>query len=135
NSNNNGNKQSNNNVDNTNNMSDKKSKWSSFKVRFIVTWSMIFGFFGIIYLGHIALIILLSILQILSFREIAKLGVEVRKEKNLPGFYLIHWILYFAAVYFIYGELLLERLLLAVYYTNNNNLAYILDFLIKHHAL
>jgi hypothetical protein len=35
-------------------------RWRNYMVRFLLTWVMIFGFFGIIWLGPVALVILVS---------------------------------------------------------------------------
>jgi hypothetical protein len=36
-------------------------RWRSYFIRFVTTWTMIFLFFGIVYIGHFALVVLVRL--------------------------------------------------------------------------
>eukprot|EP01084_Bolivina_argentea_P050387 92647_1 len=105
------------------------TKSQKFWKRFVSTWIMIFSFLGIVYIGHTALCILVSVLQALGFREIAALGSKPRIEKQLPGFYLLHWHFFLTSIFFLYGQLLTEHLLIGIFGTDS----FILKFIFRHH--
>eukprot|EP01084_Bolivina_argentea_P105753 189387_1 len=90
-----------------------------FLKRFYSTWLMIFGVFFIVYVGHTALCLLVAGIQALGFREIAELGSKPRKEIQLPGFYLLHWHFFLTSIFFLYGQLLMEHLLIGIFDSNN----------------
>ena len=62
----------------------------------------------------------------MGFREIAQLGTKPRKEKELPGFYLLHWHFFLTSIFFLYGQLLTEHLVIG-----NINVLSILNRLFK----
>ncbi len=67
------------------------AKWKSWWERFWTTWSMIFGFFGLIYVGHPALVVFVFALQTMMFREIYRLGLKASTELELPYFKFLPW--------------------------------------------
>jgi hypothetical protein len=79
-----------------------------FWTRFVTTWIMIFGFFFMVrcvggenfslfffldqmYIGHLALAIVVSMVGLLMFSEIVNHGVEKRNEREVPGMKVFHW--------------------------------------------
>ncbi|ETO15502.1 hypothetical protein RFI_21862 [Reticulomyxa filosa] len=88
----------------------KSFDWKRFVVRFISTWAMIFSFIGIIYLGHTCTAILIGVLQVFAFREIACLGAKPRIDIKLPNFYLLHWLILIGCLFYLYGQWLLTAL-------------------------
>ena len=91
---------------------------------------MIFGFFGIIYIGHTALCLLVTVFQALAFREIAALGSKPRMEKKLPGYFLLHWHFFLTSIFLMYGQLLMEHLLIGMF--NGRNVW--MEFIYRHHG-
>jgi len=106
------------------------TKSQKFWKRFYSTWTMIFGFFLIIYIGHTALCLLVTVFQALGFREIAGLGSKPRKEKQLPNFYLLHWHFFLTSIFFLYGQLLMEHLLIGVFIGRN----VVMEIILRHHG-
>ncbi len=113
----------------------KQTKFQKFKTRFILTWSMIGAFGLIIYLGHLALSLLVMVLQCMGFHEIASLGTIPRKEKELPGFYIFHWHIFISALFFMYGHILMDHLLLVGIVQNVSYVRPLFEFIIRYHEL
>jgi len=67
---------------------------------------MIFGFVAVIYIGHIPLVLLVTLLQIAMFREIVRLGSSVSRERKLKYFTYLQWYWFAVVVFFTYGSLL-----------------------------
>eukprot|EP00049_Salpingoeca_infusionum_P004693 m.82430 g.82430 ORF g.82430 m.82430 type:complete len:424 (-) comp12690_c0_seq1:1077-2348(-) len=84
-------------------LKNNSARWKNWTTRFIFTWSMIFGFFFIIYLGPIALTLLIFALQLKCFQEVIQLGYTAWP-KELPWFRSLNWFFLLAANYFFYGE-------------------------------
>merc|ERR1719242_2624925 len=91
---------------------------------------MIFGFFLIIYIGHTALCLLVTLFQALAFREIAALGSKPRMEKKLPGYFLLHWHFFLTSLFLMYGQLLMEHLLIGIF--NGRNVW--MEFIQRHYG-
>uniref|UniRef100_A0A6A7G8F5 Phosphatidate cytidylyltransferase n=1 Tax=Hirondellea gigas TaxID=1518452 RepID=A0A6A7G8F5_9CRUS len=84
--------------------------WTKIRKRTISAFTMISGFAVVIYGGHTALAILVSILQAMMFQEIVNIGARRRKEQNLPGFRLMHWYWFFCTIFFVYGRALMRHI-------------------------
>lgn len=61
-------------------------------VRTIWTFVMIFGFFIILGLGHIWVIFLVVVIQTLVYKEVIALAHVPSKEKKLPWFKTLNWL-------------------------------------------
>lgn len=81
------------------------NKWKSAMVRTYTTLLMLGGFSGLIYLGHVALMLLVIALQVAMFREIKKLTLMLSSRPPLPSFRAMHWYWFISATIFVYGKL------------------------------
>ncbi|XP_046325894.1 phosphatidate cytidylyltransferase, photoreceptor-specific-like [Haliotis rufescens] len=89
-------------------LKDLTPRWRNWVIRGIFTWLMIFAFAFIIYLGPLALVLLIMGIQIKCFHEIINIGYVVYKSYELPWFRTLSWYFLFASNYFFYGESLIE---------------------------
>lgn len=80
------------------------SKKQVFIVRTIWTLVMIAGFFVILGAGHIWIIGLVALIQILTFKEIISLATEPIREKKLPWGRSINWYFLAITIYYLEGE-------------------------------
>lgn len=81
---------------------DKKKQ--AFITRTIWTFVMIIGFFIIIMSGHLPLIGLVIMCQILTFKEIIALTSEPARDKNIPWNKSLNWYFLICTVYYLDGE-------------------------------
>ena len=51
-------------------------------------------------------------------------------EKQLPGFYLLHWHFFLTSIFFLYGQLLMEHLLIGVFIGRN----LLMEIILQHHG-
>ncbi|GBC05929.1 hypothetical protein RclHR1_06500011 [Rhizophagus clarus] len=79
-------------------------KWKNLTVRTIWTFVMIFGFFAILALGHIGVILLVIGIQTMVYNEVIAIAHVPSKEKKLPWFKQLNWYFLFSTYYFLYGE-------------------------------
>jgi len=82
----------------------KSQKWTNWWTRTLWTFVMIFGFFFVIFSGHLSIIILVLILQVVIFKEIIAIAHYPIQERKLPWFRVINWYFLFAGCYYLYGE-------------------------------
>lgn len=82
---------------------------------------MIAGFFVIIFAGHLYLIIVVTAIQIVSFKEVIAIANVPSKARNLKFTKSLNWYFLVTTMYFLYGEsvlyyfkhiLLVDRILL-----------------------
>ncbi|XP_074648566.1 phosphatidate cytidylyltransferase, photoreceptor-specific-like [Tubulanus polymorphus] len=79
-------------------------RWKNWIIRGIFSWVMIFGFGFVIYLGPIALVLLVLAIQIKCFHEIITIGYVVYRSHDLPWFRTLSWYFLITSNYFFYGE-------------------------------
>ncbi|KAJ8261301.1 hypothetical protein COCON_G00170240 [Conger conger] len=84
------------------------SRWKNWWVRGILSLTMICGFFLIIYLGPIVLILVVMMVQIKCFEEIITIGYRVYRSYDLPWFRTLSWYFLICVNYFFYGETLAD---------------------------
>ncbi|KAK7507215.1 hypothetical protein BaRGS_00001150 [Batillaria attramentaria] len=89
-------------------LKDLTPRWRNWVIRGIFTWVMIFGFAFIIYLGPLALVVVVFMLQIKCFHEIITIGCLVYRSYNLPWFRVLSWYFLFASNFFFFGESVIE---------------------------
>lgn len=89
-------------------LKDLTPRWRNWIIRGIFTWLMIFGFFFLVYLGPLALVLTIFAIQIKCFHEIITIGYTVYKSYDLPWFRTLSWYFLFTSNYFFYGESLIE---------------------------
>lgn len=94
---------------NQNNRSQQKSPiMSNFIVRALATLTMVFLFGFLIWLGPIALIIIVLLIQVICFYEIISIGYSVYRMHGLKWFRSLSWYFLLASNYFIFGESLAD---------------------------
>ncbi|XP_013406206.1 phosphatidate cytidylyltransferase, photoreceptor-specific [Lingula anatina] len=84
-------------------------RWRNWIVRGIFSLVMIFSFFFLIYLGPLALMLLILVIQLKCFNEIITIGYVVYRSHDLPWFRTLSWYFLFASDYFLYGENIIDR--------------------------
>lgn len=68
-----------------------RNKYKSMLVRAYSTVWMIGGFALIIYMGHLYIMAMVVVIQILMARELFNLLRRAREDQHLPGFRLLNW--------------------------------------------
>ena len=84
--------------------SDYEKKKATFITRTIWTLAMIAGFFGAMFAGHIYIIMIITAVQIISFKEVIAIAQVPTKQKNLPLTKSLSWYFLAMSMYFVYGE-------------------------------
>ncbi|KAG7271514.1 hypothetical protein CRUP_007503 [Coryphaenoides rupestris] len=79
-------------------------RWKNYWIRGVLSLAMISGFFLIIYLGPITLILVVMTVQIKCFQEIITIGYRVYHSYELPWFRTLSWYFLVCVNYFFYGE-------------------------------
>ncbi|KAK7912736.1 hypothetical protein WMY93_012947 [Mugilogobius chulae] len=77
-------------------------------IRGVLSVAMIVGFFLMIYLGPITLILVVMTVQIKCFQEIITIGYRVYRSYDLPWFRTLSWYFLICVNYFFYGETLAD---------------------------
>lgn len=93
---------------------DLNPRWRNWIIRGVFTMIMILGFIFMVYLGPLALTILVLAIQVKCFHEIITIGYVVYKSHNLPWFRTISWYFLITSNYYLYGESLIEKFSLLV---------------------
>lgn len=65
---------------------------------------MIAGFFGAMFAGHIYIIMIITAIQIISFKEVIAIAQVPTKQKNLPLTRSLNWYFLAVTMYYLYGE-------------------------------
>jgi len=100
---------------------ERRKKVVNFKVRTLWTFILLAGFFTILALGHMYVIAMVTIIQIIVYKEVIALASIPAEEKKIPFFKVINWYprspllngvlmaRYFLAttMFFLYGESLI----------------------------
>lgn len=88
--------------------SPQKSRiMSNFIVRALLTLIMVFLFGTLIWIGPIALICIVIIIQVKCFQEIIAIGYSVYRVHGLKWFRSLSWYFLLASNYFIFGDFFL----------------------------
>lgn len=96
-----------------NRLQQQKSRlMSNFIVRSLFTLIMVFLFGLLIWIGPIALICIVLIIQVKCFQEIIAIGYSVYRVHGLKWFRSLSWYFLLASNYFIFGESLVGYFLL-----------------------
>lgn len=85
-------------------VNEKEQKKQNFIVRTFWTLVMIGGFFLIIAAGHIYIIGLVVLIEILAFKEVINLAAKPSVEKKLPWGRTLNWYFLATTIYFLEGE-------------------------------
>jgi phosphatidate cytidylyltransferase len=101
--------------------SEYEKKKQTFITRTIWTLAMIGGFFAAMFAGHVYVLMVITAVQIISFKEVIAIAQVPTKQKNLPLTSSLNWYFLAITMYFLYGEsviyyfkhiLLVDRVLL-----------------------
>jgi len=90
-------------------LKDLNPRWKNWVIRGIFSFIMIAAFVFIIYLGPLALTILILAIQFKCFHEIITIGYVVYKSHYLPWFRTLSWYFLLASNYYFYGESLISK--------------------------
>lgn len=84
--------------------SEYEKKKQSFITRTIWTFIMIAGFFGAMFAGHIYMIIIVTAIQIVSFKEVIAIANVPSRARSLRFTKTLNWYFLGTTMYFLYGE-------------------------------
>ncbi|KAF2401730.1 phosphatidate cytidylyltransferase [Trichodelitschia bisporula] len=84
--------------------SDFEKKKQTFITRTIWTFIMIGGFFAALFSGHIYLIMVVTAVQIISFKEVVSIINVPSRARSLRFTKSLNWYFLGTAMYFLYGE-------------------------------
>lgn len=84
--------------------SDYEKKKQSIITRTIWTFIMIAGFFGAILAGHIWMILIVTAIQIISFKEVIAISNVPSRARSLRRTKTLNWYFLGTTMYFLYGE-------------------------------
>ncbi|KVH96897.1 Phosphatidate cytidylyltransferase [Cynara cardunculus var. scolymus] len=110
-----------------------QNKYKSMLVRAYSTIWMIGGFIFVVYMGHLYIWAMIVIIQIFMAKELFNLLRKAHEDKQLPGFRLLNWHIFFTAMLFVYGRILSQRLVNTV--TTDKFWYKLVGNLIKYHMV
>jgi phosphatidate cytidylyltransferase len=84
--------------------SEYEKKKQTFITRTIWTLVMILGFFGILAAGHVWVLGLITVVVIISFKEVIAMSSVPQKQKDLPLTRSLDWYFFAVTMYYLYGE-------------------------------
>lgn len=84
--------------------SEYEKKKASFITRAIWTLVMIGGFFAAMLSGHVYILIIVTAVQIICFKEVIAIAQVPARQKNLPLTKSLNWYFLAITMYFLYGE-------------------------------
>ena len=88
---------------------DLNPKWRNAIVRSALGAVMLIAFATVVYMGPLAITLLILGIQMKCFHEIITIGYVVYKSHHLPWFRTISWFFLMASNYYLYGESLIEK--------------------------
>lgn len=72
-------------------LEERQKKVVNFKVRTLWTFILLAGYFTILALGHMYLIALVTVIQIIVYKEVIALASVPASEKKIPFFKVLNW--------------------------------------------
>lgn len=90
-------------------LKDLNPKWKNWIIRGIFSIIMITGFLFVVYMGPLALTLLILAIQFKCFHEIITIGYVVYKSHHLPWFRTLSWLFLFTSNYYFYGESFINK--------------------------
>ena len=114
--------------------SDYEQKKEKFITRATWTFAMIGAFFTALLSGHIYILMIITAVQTLVFKEVIAVAQVPAREKNLPLTRSLNWYFFAVVMYFLYGEsiiyyfkhILLVDKVLIVFATHHRFLSFML---------
>ncbi|CAH0058384.1 unnamed protein product [Clonostachys solani] len=83
---------------------DYEKKKANFWTRTVWTFIMIAGFFAALFMGHIYIILVITIVQIISFKEVIAIANIPSRARSLNSTKNLNWYWLATTMYFLYGE-------------------------------
>ncbi|CAN8101827.1 unnamed protein product [Discula destructiva] len=83
---------------------DYEKKKANFLERTLWTLIMIGGFFAALFMGHIYIILIITIIQIICFKEVIAIASVPTKARQLRSTKSLNWYWLATTMYFLYGE-------------------------------
>ncbi|KAJ1965501.1 phosphatidate cytidylyltransferase [Dipsacomyces acuminosporus] len=83
---------------------DTKKKWKNWRQRTTFTFLMIGGFFTVIALGPLSIMLMVFCLQVLIYREVISLSSVPKKERDLPWSRAMNAYFLICLEYYLYGH-------------------------------
>jgi len=81
-----------------------EKKKQNFITRTFWTFVMIGGFFAALFMGHIYIILIITIIQIVSFKEVISIAAIPSRARQLRSTKSLNWYFLATTMYFLYGE-------------------------------
>jgi phosphatidate cytidylyltransferase len=72
-------------------LEERRKKAVNFRVRTLWTFILLAGYFTILALGHMYLIALVTVIQIIVYKEVIALASVPASEKKIPFFKVLNW--------------------------------------------
>ncbi|KAI6374063.1 hypothetical protein MCOR25_003296 [Pyricularia grisea] len=85
-------------------VADYEKKKANFITRTLWTFVMIAIFFGALFMGHIYIILIITAIQIISFKEVIAIANVPSKARSLSSAKSLNWYWLASTMYFLYGE-------------------------------
>jgi len=85
------------------------NRWKDFVKRGISSLALLLGFTFVIYAGHAYIVLTVLAIQIVTFKEVLRLGFVLRRERKLFGFWILPWLCLAATLFYLYGVPILSR--------------------------
>jgi len=70
---------------------ERQKKVVNFKVRTLWTFILLAGFFTILAMGHMYVIALVTVIQIIVYKEVIAIASVPAREKKIPFFKVLNW--------------------------------------------
>ena len=83
--------------------------WKNWWTRTYLSVLMSIGFIVIVLSGPLYIIVLVSLLQLVVFKEVISIAHVPSKEKKLPWFRVLNWYFLFAFNFYLYGDSINEH--------------------------
>jgi phosphatidate cytidylyltransferase len=83
---------------------DYQKKKANFVTRTFWTLIMFIGFFAALFMGHIYIIVVITAIQIVSFKEVIAIANVPSRARSLRSTKSLNWYWLATTMYFLYGE-------------------------------
>jgi len=84
--------------------SDYEKKKANFITRTFWTFVMIGGFFAALFMGHVYILVIITAIQIVSFKEVIAIANVPSRARDLQSTKSLNWYWLATTMYFLYGE-------------------------------
>ncbi|KAB5540257.1 cytidylyltransferase family-domain-containing protein [Coniochaeta sp. 2T2.1] len=85
-------------------IADYEKKKANFITRTFWTFVMIGGFFAALFMGHVYIILIITAIQIISFKEVIAIASVPSRARDLRSTKSLNWYWLATTMYFLYGE-------------------------------